>query len=47
MINCVKNEIDVISINKQKTGVPNAGQQFHYFMYNEGGRTVLLLFFEL
>jgi len=47
MINCVKNEIDVISINKQETGVPNAGQPFNYLIYKEGGRTVLLLFFEL
>jgi len=45
MINCVKNEIVVISINKEKTGVPNAGQPFNYFIYKEGGRTVLLRFF--
>jgi len=47
MINCFMNEIDVISINQQETGVPNAGQPFNYFVYQEGGRTVLLLFFEL
>jgi len=34
----------VISINKEETGVPNAGQPFNYFIYQEGGRTVLLLF---
>jgi len=45
--NCVKNEIFVISINKKETGVPNAGQPFNHFIYKEGGRTVLLLFFEL
>jgi len=46
MINCV-NEIVVIAINKEQTGVPNAGQPFNYFIYKENGRTVLLLLFEL
>jgi len=46
MINCV-NEIVVIAINEDQTGVPNAGQPFNYFIYKENGRTVLLLLFEL